>query len=99
MKEGVNIKILIETIGLAGVKKTVGGVDYYHIPSNYTGWYVVGDEVPEQQKLSYFLEDIGLNAFYFITNHDFPIWMNSVQYNMPQHIQIFYRYYYHFHNY
>ncbi|XP_071571881.1 hexamerin 70b [Temnothorax nylanderi] len=71
----------------SGVKKTVGGVDYYYIPSNYTTWYMGGDEVSEQQKLSYFIEDIGLNAFYFVTNHDFPVWMNSVRYNMPQHIR------------
>lgn len=70
-----------------GLKKTVGGVDYHYIPSNYTNWHVVGDQVPEQEKLSYFIEDIGLNAFYVVTNHDFPIWMNSVQYNMPQHIR------------
>lgn len=71
----------------SGMKKTVGGVDYYYIPSNYTGWHMVGDEVAEQEKLSYFTEDIGLNAFYFILNHDFPLWMKSVQYNMPQHIR------------
>ncbi|KAL6267211.1 hypothetical protein P5V15_000288 [Pogonomyrmex californicus] len=71
----------------SAMKKTIGGVDYYYIPSNYTNWYVAGDEVSEQQTLNYYLEDIGLNAFYVITNHDFPIWMNSVQYNMPQHLR------------
>lgn len=77
---------MIEFIWL-GIKKTVGGVDYYYIPSNYTGWYVAGEEMSEQQQLSYFSEDVGLNAFYVAMNHDFPIWMNSAQYNMPQHIR------------
>lgn len=79
---------MIETIWFSiGMKKTAGGVDYYYIPSNYTDWHMIDDEVPEQEKLSYFLEDIGLSAFYFAMNHDFPVWMNSVQYKMPQHIR------------
>lgn len=84
---GVNIKYWSKLFGSVGLKKTVGGVDYYYIPSNYTDWYMNEDKMPEQQKLSYFLEDIGLNAFYFVMNHDFPVWMNSVQYNMSQHIR------------
>ncbi|XP_018058979.1 PREDICTED: hexamerin-like [Atta colombica] len=71
----------------AGMKKTFGNADYYYIPSNYTSWHTFGNEMPEQQKLSYFLEDIGLNTFYFAMNHNFPIWMNSIYYNMPQHIR------------
>ncbi|KAG5336519.1 HEXA protein, partial [Acromyrmex charruanus] len=71
----------------AGMKKTIGNADYYYIPSNYTSWHTFGNEMPEQQKLSYFLEDVGLNTFYFAMNHNFPIWMNSTQCNMPQHIR------------
>lgn len=72
---------------LTGVKKTIGGVDYYYIPSNYSGWYMVRDEVPEQQKLSYFTEDVGLNSFYTMMSYDFPQWMNSAKYHMPQNIR------------
>lgn len=69
------------------MKKIIGNADYYYIPSNYTSWHTFGNEMPEQQKLNYFLEDIGLNTFYFAMNHNFPIWMNSAHYNMPQHIR------------
>lgn len=48
---------------------------------------MVRDNVPEQQKLSYYTEDIGLNNYYFLTSHEFPYWMNSVKYNMPQNVR------------
>lgn len=69
------------------MKKVFGDVESYYVPVNYTGWYVVRDDVPEQQKLSYYTEDVGLNSYYFMSSHDFPWWMNSVHYNMPQHIR------------
>lgn len=69
------------------MKKTVGGVDTYYIPANYSGWYMVRDEVPEQQKLSYFTEDVGLNAYYSVMNHDSPLWMNGEQYNLLKEIR------------
>lgn len=64
----------------------VGGVDHYYIPSNYSGWYIVRDDVPEQ-KLTYFTEDVSLNNFYFYMAHDFPHWMNSAEHNMPSNIR------------
>ncbi|XP_014471274.1 PREDICTED: hexamerin-like isoform X2 [Dinoponera quadriceps] len=71
----------------ASIKKTISGVDTYYIPANYSGWYVVRDETPEQQKLSYYIEDVGLNAYFYLSYHDFPWWMNSVEYHMPEHIR------------
>ncbi|KAK2586861.1 hypothetical protein KPH14_009799 [Odynerus spinipes] len=73
-------------MGEVGTKKTVGGVDYHMIHTNYSGWYLVRDNVPEQ-KLSYFTEDVGLGQFYFMINHDFPYWMNSNKYNLPKDIR------------
>jgi len=69
------------------VKKTIGGVDHYYIPSNYSGWYMVRNQVPEQQKLSYFTEDVGLNAFYTTLSYNFPHWMNSAQYHLSQNMR------------
>ncbi|XP_012230110.1 arylphorin subunit alpha [Linepithema humile] len=72
-------------MGGSGMKKTVGGVDVYYIPANYSGWYVIRDEMPEMhEKLNYYTEDIGLNAYYSVVNHDFPLWMNSKRHNLPQ---------------
>lgn len=48
---------------------------------------MVRDNVPEQQKLSYYIEDIGLSNYYFMSYHDFPWWMKSVEYNMPQNVR------------
>lgn len=80
-----NGKMLL--IGIVGVKKTTTGAEGYYIPTNYSGWYVMRDNVPEQQKLSYYTEDIGLNSYYFMSYHDFPWWMNSAEYHMPQNIR------------
>ncbi|XP_018397198.1 PREDICTED: hexamerin-like [Cyphomyrmex costatus] len=71
----------------AGMKKTIGNADYYYILSNYTTWHMFENEMPEQQKLSYYLEDIGLSTYYFAMSHNFPMWMNSTHYNMLQHIR------------
>ncbi|KAI4501525.1 hypothetical protein M0802_003402 [Mischocyttarus mexicanus] len=73
-------------VGDTNVKKTVGGTDYYLIPTNYTGWYLQRNNVPEQ-KLSYFTEDVGLGQYYFMINHDFPYWMNSAQYKLPTNVR------------
>lgn len=73
-------------MGDTSLKKTVGGVNYYMIHSNYSGWYLVRNNLPEQ-KLSYFTEDVGLGQFYFMINHDFPYWMNSVQYKLPTNVR------------
>ncbi|KAG7210288.1 hypothetical protein KM043_011832 [Ampulex compressa] len=70
----------------ADQKTTMGGVNYNIINANYSGWYMHRDNVPDQQ-LSYFTEDVGLNAYYFLVNHDFPEWMNSAEYNMPKDIR------------
>ncbi|XP_076243329.1 hexamerin 70a [Calliopsis andreniformis] len=58
------------------MKKTVGGVDNFIIPANYSGWFPARENVPEQ-KLSYFTEDVGLNAFYFLMNQNYPIFVPS----------------------
>lgn len=76
----ININYEIYYSG-ASVKKTVGGVDYFVIPANYSGWYLTRDDVPEQ-KLSYFTEDVGLNSFYFLMNHNYPSFMSSKTYNL-----------------
>lgn len=68
------------------MKKTVGGVDHYYIPANYSGWYMMNEQVPEQ-KLSYLTEDVGLNAFFLANSHDFPYWMNTAKYNMLQNVR------------
>ncbi|OAD55591.1 Arylphorin subunit beta [Eufriesea mexicana] len=84
-----------------GTKKTMSGVDYYTLPSNYSGWYLTRKDVPEQ-RLNYFTEDVGLSYFYFLINHDFPTFMTANTVHTPQirgeyyffiHKQLLTRYY------
>ncbi|EFN73934.1 Hexamerin [Camponotus floridanus] len=70
------------------VKKTVGSVDYYYIPANYSDWYIVHDHgVSDYHKLSFFTEGVGLPSFYIASIHAFPHWLNSVKHNLPQFVR------------
>jgi Hemocyanin, copper containing domain len=51
----------------------------YYIPSNYSGSYRA---YHPEQFVSYFTEDVGVNAFHTYWNMDYPFWANSKTYNM-----------------
>lgn len=54
-------------------KKAVEAVEIV-IESNYTGW---NKRSTPEQVLSYFTEDIGLNAWYYYFHADYPFWIDS----------------------
>jgi len=56
--------------GFHNVKK-VEDVYSVVIPSNYTGKY---GHVNEENLLAYYMEDVGLNSFYYYYNLDYPYW-------------------------
>jgi len=56
--------------GFHNVKK-VENIYQVVIPSNYTGKY---GHLNDENLLAYFNEDIGLNAFYYYFNLDYPFW-------------------------
>lgn len=70
------------------------------IPSNYTGSYV---HTNPEQKVSYFTEDIGLNAYYYYFHMDYPFWMEGENFKLNkdrrgelflhEHTQLLARYY------
>lgn len=64
--------------GFYGMKK-VEGVYQTVIPANYTGWT---KHVNIEQKVSYFTEDIGLNAWYYYFQIEFPYWLGGKEFNM-----------------
>lgn len=66
--------------GFYGVEK-VNGMYEYVIPMNYTGWYL---HLNEDQKVSYLTEDVGLNAFYYNFNLDYPHWMEGKPYGLDK---------------
>lgn len=64
--------------GFYGTKK-VEGVYNTVIPANYTGWYM---HTNMEQKVSYFTEDVGLNAWYYHFQSQFPSWMGGKEYDL-----------------
>lgn len=51
------------------------------IPYNYTTDYYV-DTAHQEQKLTYFTEDVGLNSYYYYFHTDYPFWMGGKEYGL-----------------
>lgn len=51
--------------------------NYYVYYANYSNFWTYGDE---EHRLSYFTEDIGLNAYYYYFHSFFPFWMEGQKY-------------------
>ncbi|KAK2586860.1 hypothetical protein KPH14_009798 [Odynerus spinipes] len=65
---------------------TTSGIDHvdsYMIYNNFTDRSFNNEEY----KLDYFMEDFGLNSFYYYFRQIFPSWMSSKEYNLPQEIR------------
>lgn len=62
-----------------GFDKTVNTDKTYTvvIPTNYTDYLY---ETNTESKLSYFMEDIGLNSYYYYFHMDYPFWMTGKNY-------------------
>lgn len=50
------------------------------IPTNYTGY--TDGHYNEDQLLSYFTEDIGLNSYYYYFHADYPFWMGGDEFGL-----------------
>ena len=70
----------IKMQGFYGVQK-VNGYKEVIIPVNYTGWYI---HMNDDQKVSYYTEDVGLNEFYYNYNVDYPHWMKGEAYGLDK---------------
>ncbi|XP_049876503.1 arylphorin subunit alpha-like [Pectinophora gossypiella] len=46
----------------------------YIFYANYSSYWTYG---PEEQRLAYFTEDVGMNAYYYYFHSYFPFWMSS----------------------
>ncbi|KAJ8959766.1 hypothetical protein NQ314_006195, partial [Rhamnusium bicolor] len=51
----------------------------YLIVSNYSGTYL---NLNPEQSLSYYMEDVGLNAFYYYFNIRYPFWMEGEEFKL-----------------
>lgn len=54
----------------------------FTIQSNYSGWYL---NLHPEQSMSYYLEDIEVNAQYYYMSLLMPFWMNSTEFNLQTH--------------
>lgn len=51
----------------------------YLIYSNYSGYYL---NLHPEQSLSYYTEDIGINAYYYYYNLYYPFWLEGQEFNL-----------------
>jgi len=77
--------------GFNGVKK-VDGVYNLVLMANYSSHDVYSYE---DQYISYFTEDIGLNAYYYYFHIDYPFWMGGEEYGLYKDYRGSYYLYFH----
>ncbi|KZC07221.1 PREDICTED: arylphorin subunit alpha [Dufourea novaeangliae] len=60
------------------------GYETYVIPANYSGWYM-NREYDLENKLNYFVEDVGLSSYYFLFRQQYPFWLESKEFSFPEY--------------
>ncbi|XP_015512622.2 arylphorin subunit alpha [Neodiprion lecontei] len=60
-----------------------GSAGSHVILANRSLWYA-GNHDDREHEIDYFVEDVGLNAYYQILNLEFPFWMSSEEFNLPK---------------
>jgi len=72
-------------------------VDSYMIYANYSGNYVKSN-LDDEYKLDYFMEDIGLNTYYYYFRQIMPFWFDFKEFDIKQYDfpKDFRGYYYYF---
>jgi hypothetical protein len=61
------------------VHTTTGKYPGYTIAANYSGYYL---NLHPEQSLSYYLEDVGINSFYYTYGLYYPFWMDGEKYEL-----------------
>ncbi|XP_032453316.1 arylphorin subunit alpha-like [Nasonia vitripennis] len=81
---------------MMGMKKTddMNHVETFYLYSNFTE-VCLNPMHNYENKMMYFMEDIGLNAFYYYYRMMFPFWMSTKEYSVPQNIRGELYYYFH----
>lgn len=64
----------------------MGNIETYVVTANYSSNFMM-PYTDDEYKLDYFMEDIGMNAYYYYIRQIFPFWMSSSKYNMPKEIR------------
>ncbi len=82
IQEAQNLKMSRGSGAAAGMNN----IETYLVMANYSSKYMTS-YMDEDYKLDYFIEDVGMNAYYYYIRHMFPFWMSSSKYNMPKEIR------------
>lgn len=69
-------------------------VETFYVSANYTGM-CVSPKYEQEHKLFYFMEDVGLNAFYYYFRMAYPFWLSTKDYDMPKSFRGDFYYFYH----
>lgn len=69
-------------------------VDNYIIYANYTG-SLVKPYLDNEYKLDYFMEDVGLNAYYYYVRQVMPFWLDMKDFEIPAYFRGYFYYFKH----
>lgn len=72
----------------------IDSVETYYVYSNYTD-ICINPSYEYEYKLNYFMEDVGLNAYYYYFRMAFPFWMDTKDYNLPKNFRGDFYYFFH----
>ncbi|KAK1123770.1 hypothetical protein K0M31_008465 [Melipona bicolor] len=82
IQEAQNLKMSRGSGAAAGMNN----IETYLVMANYSSNYMM-PYMDEEYKLDYFIEDVGINAYYYYMRQMFPFWMSSSKYSMPKEIR------------
>lgn len=67
-------------------------VDNYIIYANYSG-SLVKPYLDDEYKLDYFMEDVGLNAYYYYVRQVMPFWLDMKDFEIPAYFRGYFYYF------
>lgn len=76
------------------ISTNMDNVDSYMIYANYSG-NMVKPYFDDEYKLDYFMEDIGLNSFYYYVRKIMPFWLDMKDIKIPSYFRGYFYYFKH----
>ncbi|KAM0731828.1 Arylphorin subunit alpha [Formica fusca] len=78
---------------MRGIMSTnMDNVDNYIIYANYSG-SLVKPYLDDEYKLDYFMEDVGLNAYYYYVRQVMPFWLDMKDFEIPAYFRGYFYYF------
>lgn len=87
--------IQVSSLCKTGVMPTnMDNIDNYMIFANYSG-NMAKSYLDDEYKLDYFMEDVGLNAYYYYIRQVMPFWLNVENFEIPAYFRGYFYYFKH----